>query len=110
MANDRISKSPYARAKRFMLLVVLSMFLIIWGIPLIARTLGVWGGETILGLIGPLSIVWLLAGGIGSFLIACPRCGKSLFMRGFWSVPWPARECSRCGNDLTAPHRSERKA
>ena len=109
MVDDRISKSPYSRGKRFMLLIVLSMFLIIWGIPLLGSKLG-WSEETIFGLIGPLSVIWLLTGGIGSFLIGCPRCGKSLFMRGMWSVPWPARECSRCGNDLSVPGQSARKA
>ena len=109
MASEPISRSPYSRGKRFLFLTVLSLFLIMWGIPIFAGGLGDWGASTILGLTSLLGIIWLLSGGIGSFLIACPRCGKSLFMRGMWSVPWPARTCSRCGNDLTAPN-SKRNA
>jgi len=49
----------------------------------------------------PLAALWLLVGGIGSLILACPNCGKSLFMRGFISVPWPAKICGKCGHDLT---------
>ena len=106
MANSRISKSPYTRGKRFMVLGLLSMLLVVWGGPTLVDMLGPWGGA----IVGGLAVIWLLGGGIGSFLLGCPRCGKSLFMRGMWSVPWPARTCSRCGNDLTVADRSAGKA
>lgn len=89
-----------------MLFTGLSMIAIIWGIPLLARSVGGWSAEMTGVVVGSLGVLWLLTGGIGSFVIGCPRCGKSLFMRGIWSVPWPARRCSRCGNDLTVPQRS----
>ena len=110
MADGRVSKSPYERGKRLMLLGVLSMFLIVWGVPILASGMGLSAGVAVGALVLPLGVVWVLAGGIGSFLIGCPRCGKSLFMRGIFSVPWPARKCSKCGCDLTARGQSERKA
>lgn len=30
----------------------------------------------------------------------CPRCGKNLFFRGVFVVPWPNRICTKCGLDL----------
>ncbi|MEO1730693.1 MAG: hypothetical protein AAFR64_08140 [Pseudomonadota bacterium] len=30
----------------------------------------------------------------------CPNCGKNLFFRGIFVVPWPNRTCGRCGYDL----------
>lgn len=30
----------------------------------------------------------------------CPRCGSNLFMRRWFSVPWPNRVCNKCGLDL----------
>lgn len=107
MASRRTAKSPYARGKRFVLLGVLSMLLVVWGGPILADMLGPWGGVSI---VGAISVIWLLGGGIGSFLLGCPRCGKSLFMRGMWSMPWPARTCSKCGYDLTVAERSAGKA
>jgi predicted RNA-binding Zn-ribbon protein involved in translation (DUF1610 family) len=32
----------------------------------------------------------------------CPHCGKNLFFRGVFIVPWPNRTCRRCGADLAA--------
>ncbi|MFU7528269.1 hypothetical protein ACM64M_07045 [Qipengyuania sp. ASV99] len=33
----------------------------------------------------------------------CPNCGKNMFFRGIFVVPWPNRNCSKCGNDLSRP-------
>ena len=30
----------------------------------------------------------------------CPRCGKNLFFRGLFVVPWPNRTCTACGAEL----------
>lgn len=30
----------------------------------------------------------------------CPVCGKNLFFRGIFVVPWPNRVCGRCGTDF----------
>lgn len=30
----------------------------------------------------------------------CPVCGKNLFFRGMFVVPWPNRTCSKCGTEL----------
>lgn len=108
MANPRTLKSPYARGKRHMLLSLAAMPAIMWGIPFNAAALGIWTSSVILWVIMPLAVLLLLLGGFGSFLIRCPKCGKSVFVKylyGFfaYSVPWPERQCSRCRNDLTEP-------
>lgn len=33
----------------------------------------------------------------------CPTCGKNLFFRGIFAVPWPNRTCGKCGTRLDAP-------
>ncbi len=111
MANGRVSKSPYARGKRFMALLMLSLLLIMWGIPILGSKLGGWDGNTTLAVVMPLAFGWFAIGAIGSFVIACPRCGRSVFRRGLMmSVPWPARACTKCGYDVAAPGQSEQKA
>lgn len=30
----------------------------------------------------------------------CPTCGKNLFFRGAFVVPWPNRTCGKCGRKL----------
>ena len=92
--------SVYAVARRHMLWTVAAMPAIIWGVPLLLSAFGV-SSEAMFAVIVPLGLAWVLIGGLRSLMIACPRCGKSLFMRGFISVPWPAKRCSRCGADLT---------
>jgi uncharacterized protein (DUF983 family) len=47
-------------------------------------------------------LIWLIVGSVGSFMIACPRCGRSVFLRRFmFGAPWPNRACSKCRTDLT---------
>ncbi|WP_068863022.1 hypothetical protein [Erythrobacter dokdonensis] len=33
----------------------------------------------------------------------CPQCGKNVFFRGIFVVPWPNRICTRCGHDCDTP-------
>ena len=93
-------KSIYAKAQTHMLATIVAGFAIFWGVPLLSMPLDL-PFETIGAITLPLGIVWLVIGSARSLLLACPRCGKSLFMRGFISVPWPAKTCSKCGQDLT---------
>jgi hypothetical protein len=80
---------------------ILSALAIMWGIPVIAAIAGVTGAAT-LWVVFPLMVAWLLYFGVKSFMIGCPRCERSVFLRGlFLSVPWPARRCGKCGSDLT---------
>ena len=30
----------------------------------------------------------------------CPTCGKNLFFRGIFVVPWPNKVCGKCGTHL----------
>jgi hypothetical protein len=30
----------------------------------------------------------------------CPTCGKNLFFRGMFVIPWPNRNCGKCGEQL----------
>ena len=46
-------------------------------------------------------VFWLSHGFVMLAMFRCPVYGRSLFMRGIWSVPWPAKTCSKCGTDLT---------
>lgn len=35
----------------------------------------------------------------------CPKCGKNLFFRGLFVVPWPNKVCGKCKTDLSSePH------
>ena len=57
----------------------------------------------------PLILTWMGVAAGGALFMRCPKCGKSLFMKGMFAVPWPASECRRCGTDLTAtPPESDR--
>jgi ribosomal protein S27AE len=100
MMNDKRPESVYVTGQRHMLWTIVAMFAIIWGIPLALSAFGA-SSQTMFAVIVPLGFAWVLIGGVRSFMIACPSCGKSLFMRGFIGVPWPAKRCSRCGVDLT---------
>ena len=33
----------------------------------------------------------------------CPNCGKNVFFRGNFALPWPQKTCSKCGNELDKP-------
>lgn len=98
--EDENSRSVYLIGRRHMIWTVVAMFAIMWGVPLTLSAFGA-SSQMMFAVVVPLALAWVLIGGIRSFLIACPTCGKSLFMRGFVSVPWPAKRCGRCGSDLT---------
>ena len=46
------------------------------------------------------AIVGLVAANSAMLRLNCPQCGKNLFFRGIFVVPWPNRVCGRCGNAL----------
>lgn len=46
------------------------------------------------------AIVGLIAANRLMLSYNCPRCGKNLFFRGIFVVPWPNRTCGKCGLDL----------
>ncbi|VWX60075.1 conserved hypothetical protein [Sphingorhabdus sp. 109] len=73
--------SIYSKAKRHMMVVLISMPLIMWIIPGTLGSLG-WSWNEISLIRFLLAVAWLLIGGISSLLLSCPKCGKSLFLRG----------------------------
>ncbi|MEM1196775.1 MAG: hypothetical protein AAGH57_11775 [Pseudomonadota bacterium] len=51
------------------------------------------------------AIVGLVAANRDMLTHNCPRCGKNLFFRGLFVVPWPNRICGRCGLQLESETR-----
>ncbi len=47
-----------------------------------------------------LAIVGLIAMNLPMLRFNCPRCGKNLFFRGMFVVPWPNRTCGKCDLEL----------
>ncbi len=47
-----------------------------------------------------LAIVGLIAANRRMLGFNCFECGKNLFFRGMFVVPWPNRICTRCGTAL----------
>jgi hypothetical protein len=86
--------SVYKKSWRFMMWTwaVFFSFPIWWSV--LTRYFGE-AGATIGG------AFWLCHGFIMLTIFRCPACSRSLFMRGIWCVPWPAKICSKCGIDLT---------
>ena len=89
--------SVYSKAKRHIIIVILSMPLIMWGVPMVASYFGL----NPFAFMFPLMGLWLIIGGLGTFVIRCPNCGKSLFMHGWISTPWPEKVCSKCNTNLS---------
>ena len=89
------SNSPYARGRRHFYTMLAALPLLVWVIPTLLVSLGASFEAS--GMV----VFLTLPLGLWALLIRCPQCGKSVFMRGIWSMPWPARRCSKCGNDLT---------
>jgi len=50
-----------------------------------------------------IAIVGLVIANSRMLSFNCPKCGKNLFFRGVFVVPWPNRICDKCGTDLTKP-------
>lgn len=49
------------------------------------------------------AIVGLVAANRQMLRYNCPTCGKNLFFRGNFAVPWPQKVCGKCGTRLAAP-------
>ena len=87
-----------------MFLIVGAALATVWGVPFIGLRLGYEFGD-LQNIILPL-MAGLLLFHARSFFIRCPQCGRSVFKRDYgiglplWS-PIPAKECGRCGRDLT---------
>lgn len=47
-----------------------------------------------------IAIVGLVAANVPMLGFNCPRCGKNVFFRGMFVVPWPNRTCGKCGLEL----------
>lgn len=92
--------STYQRAMLALAGGAIAGITIVWVLPLGLTAWGLsgrwtWWTELLL------AALWLLIGGFVCIAIRCPRCSKSIFMRGIFAV-WPQRICSRCGEDLSA--------
>ena len=99
--NGKGRGSPYARGKRHMVAAISSAILIVWIMPIGIIHLGIWPDETMPWMV-PLLFGWFTYFGVGGLFLSCPRCRRSVSMRDFFvGVPWPARECGKCGQDLT---------
>ncbi len=46
------------------------------------------------------AIVGLVVANTPMLRFNCPQCGKNLFFRGMFVVPWPNKTCGRCGLEL----------
>lgn len=49
------------------------------------------------------AIIGLIAANRRMLTYNCPHCGKNVFFRGIFVVPWPNRVCGRCGERLDKP-------
>jgi predicted RNA-binding Zn-ribbon protein involved in translation (DUF1610 family) len=47
-----------------------------------------------------IAIVGLVVANMRMLSFNCPTCGKNLFFRGMFVVPWPNRVCGKCGTQL----------
>ncbi len=50
-----------------------------------------------------IAIVGLVAANARMLMFNCQTCGKNVFFRGIFVVPWPNRICGKCGTDLSDP-------
>ncbi len=50
-----------------------------------------------------IAIIGLVAANARMLTFNCPTCGKNLFFRGMFVVPWPNRTCGKCGTELAPP-------
>lgn len=50
-----------------------------------------------------IAIVGLVFANSRMLTFNCPTCGKNLFFRGMFVVPWPNRTCGKCGTQLERP-------
>ena len=50
-----------------------------------------------------IAIVGLVFANARMLTLNCPTCGKNLFFRGIFVVPWPNQVCGKCGTQLAEP-------
>lgn len=50
-----------------------------------------------------IAIIGLVLANVRMMGFNCPACGKNLFFRGIFVVPWPNRVCGKCGAQLASP-------
>ena len=94
--------SVYSKAVNHLVLTFAALVFALWFLPIMLAGFGVPSRLLEILTTGCLALT-VLIGGLRTFLIACPKCGKSLFVGGIMSVPWPQKRCSRCGSNLTQP-------
>ncbi|KWV93164.1 hypothetical protein [Erythrobacter sp. YT30] len=46
------------------------------------------------------AIIGLIAANRRMLSYNCPVCGKNLFFRGMFVIPWPNKVCGKCGTAL----------
>lgn len=49
-----------------------------------------------------IAIIGLVLANVRMMGFNCPVCGKNLFFRGIFVVPWPNRVCGKCGAQLAS--------
>jgi len=47
-----------------------------------------------------IAIVGLVMANARMLSFNCPNCGKNLFFRGIFVVPWPNKTCGKCAEQL----------
>lgn len=91
------SEAPYNRAKRHAWFMAGALGLAI----LFVITVEQFVGHSTIAF--GIAIVGLVLANARMLSMNCPSCGKNLFFRGMIVVPWPNRECSKCGTQLDNP-------
>lgn len=86
--------SLYARARRHAWRMLIALVLAI-GFVL---TVDLFYGHSTIAF--AIAIVGLVMANTRMLGYNCPECGKNLFFRGMFVVPWPNRICTKCGTDL----------
>lgn len=95
------SGGVHATAQKRLVVLVVALPIIIWLLPALLDARGL-PSRTVTGLTGIALLGWAIFGSCAVFSLACPNCGRLLFMRGGLATTlWPPRECSKCGHDLT---------
>lgn len=89
--------SPYEKARRHAWFMAGALALSILFIVVVERFFG--HSSIAFGV----AIVGLVAANSPMLRHNCPNCGKNLFFRGIFVVPWPNRTCGRCGTTLESP-------
>ena len=88
--------SIYERARRHAWFMLVALVVSILFVAVVERY---FGHSTIAF---GVAIVGLVAANRQMLTHNCPNCGKNLFFRGIFVVPWPNRTCERCGYELDA--------